>query len=194
MFSDLYGKGIHKISLLLQVIQECVARLDVAMFNGILRDPEDDSPTDPLADPITDLSVLPIPIGGLTFGAGSHLKNVVSSQKLCLYVWAKRERDKHHSHTAVPMQVVNWSTWLSALVSVKDRILTETSNGAGIIAKPKENEDNEEPVQFNLLKATGDLLMLPKDILLDSEIRKEVTSLKTLFILLDFSKAVGIRI
>jgi len=49
----------------------------VAMFNGILRDPEDDVPTDPLSDPITDLSVLPIPIGSLTFGAGSHLKNVV---------------------------------------------------------------------------------------------------------------------
>ena len=49
------------------------------MFNGILRDPEDDAPTDPLADPITDLSVLPIPIGSLTFGAGSHLKNVVST-------------------------------------------------------------------------------------------------------------------
>ncbi len=56
-----------------------MTRLDVAMFNGILRDPDDDAPTDPLADPITDLSVLPIPIGGLTFGAGSHLNNVVSS-------------------------------------------------------------------------------------------------------------------
>ena len=63
----------------LQVIEECVVRLDVAMFNGILRDPDDDSPTDPLADPISDLSVLPIPIGSLTFGAGSHLKNVVGS-------------------------------------------------------------------------------------------------------------------
>jgi hypothetical protein len=66
----------------LQVIEECVTRLDVAMFNGILRDPEDDVPTDPLADPITDLSVLPIPIGSLTFGAGSHLKNVVCTSTL----------------------------------------------------------------------------------------------------------------
>ncbi len=70
------------------------------------------------------------------------------------------------------MQVVNWSTWLSALVSIKDRIPVESRNGEGITAKPKEIED-EEPVQFNLLKATGDLLMLPKDILLDSEIRRE---------------------
>lgn len=63
----------------LQVIEECVTRLDVAMFNGILRDPKDDAPTDPLADPITDGSVLPSPIASLTFGAGSHLKNVVST-------------------------------------------------------------------------------------------------------------------
>jgi hypothetical protein len=63
----------------LQVIGECVDRLDVAMFNGIMRNPEDDSPTDPLADPITDLSVLPIPAGTLTFGAGSQLKNAVGT-------------------------------------------------------------------------------------------------------------------
>ena len=63
----------------LQIIAECVERLDVAMLNGIMRNPEDDSPTDPLADPITDLSVLPIPAGTLTFGAGSQLKNVVGS-------------------------------------------------------------------------------------------------------------------
>jgi hypothetical protein len=33
-----------------------VTRLDEGMFNGILRVPEDDVPTDPLADPSTDLS------------------------------------------------------------------------------------------------------------------------------------------
>lgn len=66
------------------------------------------------------------------------------------------------------MQVVNWSTWLSALVSCKDRVPAEFRS-----MLPNDFED-EEPVQFNLLKATGDLLMLPKEILLDSEIRKEV--------------------
>ena len=65
-------------------------------------------------------------------------------------------------------QVVNWSTWLSALVSCKDRVPAEFRSSL-----PDDAED-EEPVQFNLLKATGDLLMLPKDILLDAEIRKEV--------------------
>ena len=63
---------------------------------------------------------------------------------------------------------MNWSTWLSALVSCKDRVPAEFRSSL-----PEDAED-EEPVQFNLLKATGDLLMLPKDILLDAEIRKEV--------------------
>lgn len=64
--------------------------------------------------------------------------------------------------------MVNWSTWLSALVSCKDRVPAEFRSSL------PDDADDEEPVQFNLLKATGDLLMLPKDILLDSEIRKEV--------------------
>ncbi len=62
-----------------QIIAECVERLDVALLNGILRNPENNFPSDPFADPIMDLSVLPIPIGALSFGAGSQLKNVVSS-------------------------------------------------------------------------------------------------------------------
>lgn len=63
---------------------------------------------------------------------------------------------------------MNWSTWLSALVSCKDRVPAEFKSSL------PEDAEEEEPVQFNLLKATGDLLMLPKDILLDPEIRKEV--------------------
>lgn len=53
-------------------------------------------------------------------------------------------------------------------MSCKDRVPAEFRS-----MLPNDFED-EEPVQFNLLKATGDLLMLPKEILLDSEIRKEV--------------------
>ena len=63
--------------LVLQVIAECIDKLDVAMLNGIMRNPEEYSPTDPVADPLTDRSVLPIPVGALTFGAGSQLKNAV---------------------------------------------------------------------------------------------------------------------
>lgn len=63
----------------MQALEGCVARLDVALFNAILREPDDDVPTDPYSDPVSDSSVLPIAPGGLTFGGGSQLKNVVSS-------------------------------------------------------------------------------------------------------------------
>ncbi len=59
-------------------------RLDVVLFNGIMRSSTDDSCADLLADPITNLSVLPIPVGTLTFGAGAQLKNVVQYFNLCV--------------------------------------------------------------------------------------------------------------
>ncbi len=40
---------------------ECVERLDVALLNGILKNPENNFPNDPFADPIIDLSILLIP-------------------------------------------------------------------------------------------------------------------------------------
>lgn len=60
-------------------MEQLVARLDVAMLNAILRESADEIPTDPVADPISDASVLPIPAGKLSFGAGAQLKNVVCS-------------------------------------------------------------------------------------------------------------------
>nr|CAD1837110.1 unnamed protein product [Ananas comosus var. bracteatus] len=45
------------------VMEQCVARLDVAMFNAILRESDDDIPTDPMSDPISNPHVLPIPSG-----------------------------------------------------------------------------------------------------------------------------------
>jgi len=79
------------------------------MFNGILRDPEDDAPTDPLSDPITDLSVLPIPIGSLTFGAGSHLKNVVCVLRNSTFPEDFRIRGGLENGLCL----VSWSIWLS---------------------------------------------------------------------------------
>lgn len=55
-----------------------MARLDVAMFNAILRESGDEIPTDPVSDPISDSKVLPIPAGKSSFGAGAQLKNAVS--------------------------------------------------------------------------------------------------------------------
>ena len=54
-----------------------MARLDVAMFNAILREYVDDIPTDPVSDPISDAKVLPVPAGKSSFGSGAQLKNAV---------------------------------------------------------------------------------------------------------------------
>lgn len=58
-------------------MEQCVARLDVAMFNAILRESANEIPTDPVSDPILDPKVLPIPAGDLSFGSGAQLKNSV---------------------------------------------------------------------------------------------------------------------
>ncbi|GAB2265687.1 hypothetical protein Dimus_000727 [Dionaea muscipula] len=44
------------------VIAQCVARLDIAMFNAILRESKHEIPSDPVSDPIVDARVLPIPV------------------------------------------------------------------------------------------------------------------------------------
>lgn len=56
-------------------MEQCIARLDVAMFNAILR--ESAQPTDSDSDPISDPRVLPIPAGVLSFESGVKLKNTV---------------------------------------------------------------------------------------------------------------------
>lgn len=61
-------------------MEQLVGRLDVAMFNAILRESAEEMPTDPLSDPIADLRVLPIPSGRSSFGAGAQLKNTVSTK------------------------------------------------------------------------------------------------------------------
>lgn len=75
-----------------------MARLDVAMFNAILRESANEIPTDPVSDPISDPKVLPIPAGKSSFQAGAQLKNAVSdirflviprfSQYLCHFFMA----------------------------------------------------------------------------------------------------------
>lgn len=54
-----------------------MARLDVAIFNAILRESADEMPSDPISDPISDAEVLPIPAGKASFGAGAQLKIAV---------------------------------------------------------------------------------------------------------------------
>ncbi|XP_076940862.1 uncharacterized protein LOC143610207 [Bidens hawaiensis] len=118
------------------VMEQCMARLDVAMFNAILRESADDVPTDPVSDPISDARVLPISSGKASFGAGAQLKNAIG----------------------------NWSRWLTDLFGIDDDDVCEDEN----------DDTKTKDKSFHLLNALSDLMMLPKDLLLSSKVRKEV--------------------
>lgn len=119
-------------------MEQCIARLDIAMFNAILRESEDEIPTDPMSDPITDPKVLPIPSGKFSFGAGVQLKNAIGS----------------------------WSRSLTDLFGMDMDDYLEVQNGDG------ENGISEIRKPFYFLNALSDLLMIPKDVLIES--RKEL--------------------
>ncbi|TKY62580.1 hypothetical protein E2542_SST12438 [Spatholobus suberectus] len=126
------------------VMEQCIARLDVAMFNAILRESALEMPTDPMSDPIVDSKVLPIPAGDLSFGSGAQLKNSVG----------------------------NWSRWLTDMFGM---------DAEDCLQEDQENSENDEqhggdgePKSFVLLNDLSDLLMLPKDMLIDRKIRQEV--------------------
>ncbi|KAK7278421.1 hypothetical protein RJT34_23449 [Clitoria ternatea] len=82
------------------VMEQLVSRLDVAMFNAILRESAEEMPTDPISDPISDSKVLPIPAGKSGFGAGAQLKNAIG----------------------------DWSRWLSDLFSIDDSESSQVSS------------------------------------------------------------------
>nr|AFV66580.1 LSG [Saccharum hybrid cultivar] len=122
------------------VMEQCVARLDVAMFNAILRESASEIPTDPISDPIVDPKVLPIPAGDLSFGSGAQMKNSIG----------------------------NWSRWLTDKLGIDD----DDSEDIGDVED--ERRGAAETKSFQLLNELSDLLMLPKDMLLEKSIRKEV--------------------
>lgn len=124
------------------VMEQCVARLDVAMFNAILRESAHEIPTDPVSDPIVESRVLPIPAGDLSFGSGAQLKNAVG----------------------------NWSRWLSDWFGMD----TEDEHTTGEDDDGVRKDGNGEIKCFHLLNALSDLLMLPKDMLMDRSVRTEV--------------------
>jgi hypothetical protein len=115
-------------------MEKCIARIDVAMFNAILRESEHQIPTDPVSDPILDSKVLPILSGNLSFGSGAQLKNAIG----------------------------NWSRCLAEMFSINTRDSVE------------ENDPIESEKSFSLLNELSDLLMLPKDMLMDRSTREEV--------------------
>ncbi|KAL6994459.1 hypothetical protein U1Q18_043552 [Sarracenia purpurea var. burkii] len=127
------------------IMEQCVARLDVAMFNAILRESDDEIPTDPVSDPICDAKVLPIPAGKSSFGAGAQLKNAIG----------------------------NWSRWLTDVFGIDDDDSFVDKNDHDN-DDDMEKERDTSFKSFHLLKALSDLMMLPKDMLLSRSIRKEV--------------------
>ncbi|MCL7050643.1 hypothetical protein MKW94_030945 [Papaver nudicaule] len=122
------------------VMEQSVARLDVAMFNAILRESVDEIPMDPVSDPISDSDVLPIPAGKSSFGAGAQLKNAIG----------------------------NWSRWLSDLFGLDDDDHLHEDDESDFDSR----EESEK--SFRLLNAFSNLMMLPKDMLMDRTIRREV--------------------
>ncbi|KAI3463095.1 hypothetical protein Pfo_019758 [Paulownia fortunei] len=126
------------------IMEQLIARLDVAMFNAVLRESADEIPTDPVADPISDAEVLPIPAGKASFGAGAQLKNAIG----------------------------NWSRWLTDLFGIDDDDLLE-DNLETAAADDRISHDTPSK-SFHLLNALSDLMMLPKDMLLSRTVRKEV--------------------
>ncbi|CAL1353359.1 unnamed protein product [Linum trigynum] len=127
------------------VMEQCVARLDVAMFNAILRESAHEIPTDPVSDPIVDSRVLPIPAGDLSFGSGAQLKNSVG----------------------------NWLRWLLDTVAMDDEETPDREEKTSSDVDD-DHRQNAKPKCFNLLNDLSDLLMLPKDLLIDRSVRKEV--------------------
>ncbi|KAG8384953.1 hypothetical protein BUALT_Bualt04G0171700 [Buddleja alternifolia] len=129
------------------IMEQLIARLDVAMFNAILRESADEIPTDPIADPISDAEVLPIPSGKASFGTGAQLKNAIGT----------------------------WSRWLTDLFGIDDDDLLESENCTEDARdEEKQRSCDTSSKSFHLLNALSDLMMLPKDMLLSRTIRKEV--------------------
>ncbi|KAL7094946.1 hypothetical protein ACP275_11G136700 [Erythranthe tilingii] len=126
------------------IMEQLIARLDVAMFNAVLRESADEIPTDPVADPISDAEVLPIPPGKASFGAGAQLKNAIG----------------------------NWSRWLTDQFGIDDdEILKDNLDDN---EDDERLSDDTSSKSFHLLNALSDLMMLPKDLLLSRTVRKEV--------------------
>ncbi|KZV42077.1 hypothetical protein F511_18423 [Dorcoceras hygrometricum] len=128
------------------IMEQLIARLDVAMFNAILRESADEIPTDPVADPISDPDVLPIPAGKASFGAGAQLKNAIG----------------------------HWSRWLTDLFGIDDDEVPGNESGSETDDDDEQRSPDMTSKSFHLLNALSDLMMLPKDMLLSRTIRKEV--------------------
>lgn len=71
------------------------------------------------------------------------------------------------------MQIGNWSRWLTDMFGM-DAEDAPQDDQHGSEDGEKQGGDGE-PKSFLLLNALSDLLMLPKDMLMDRSVRKEVS-------------------
>lgn len=81
------------------------------------------------------------------------------------------------------LQVGNWSRWLTDMFGMDtDDFLKEDQHNS-------EDDDKQGgdggPKSFLLLSELSDLLMLPKDLLLDRSIRKEVSFVNRLYLFVE---------
>lgn len=123
------------------VMEHCIARLDVVMFNAILRELAYEISTDPVSNPIVDSRVLPILARNLSFQSGAQLKNSIG----------------------------NWSRRITDIFGIDAEDFKDQSSG---VADCERQGDDYR--SFVLLNDLSDLLMLPKDMLMDRQVRKEV--------------------
>ncbi|GJX50623.1 hypothetical protein Tco_0277468 [Tanacetum coccineum] len=69
-----------------KIKEQCVARLDVAMFNAILRQSKDEGPTEPISNPMAETAPVGLPISFDLLTAPSELvmlpKDMLSSNKV----------------------------------------------------------------------------------------------------------------
>lgn len=86
---------------------------------------------------------------------------------------------KYYADCTLP-QVGNWGRWLSDFLGM------DTDSSAQDVNATLENDDKQgtnKPKSFPLLHALSDLLMLPKDMLMDRTIRMEVSRTKSCFVI-----------
>ncbi|EPS72150.1 hypothetical protein M569_02605, partial [Genlisea aurea] len=145
-------------ALVALVMEQLVIRLDVAMFNAILRESDEEMPTDPVSDPISDSKVLPIPAGKSSFTAGAQLKNVVSIHQNPSFLKSLQFFFFHF--------IGNWSRWLTDLFGLEDNSSEDSRDGV----------TRKRFKTFRLLHALSDLMMLPFGMLADASTRKEASS------------------
>ncbi|XP_010520070.1 PREDICTED: uncharacterized protein LOC104799318 [Tarenaya hassleriana] len=111
------------------VMEKCIARLDIAMFNAILRESAHQIPTDAVSDPIGDPRLLPITAGVLSFESGVKLKNAVgywSRSLLDIYDIGSDDSPEaeHHNSAFKPFKLLNE---LSDLLMIPKDTLTDHS-------------------------------------------------------------------